>query len=104
VAYLVSLTDRAARDFASLYDEVDAGKSRAARKWYAGFKDAILSLEELPHRCPIVRRTGQIRQLVYGQEPQVYLVFYRILEKRKQIDILHIRHGARSSPSASDLR
>jgi plasmid stabilization system protein ParE len=103
VAYLVRITDRAARDFASLYDEIDAGQSRAALKWYTGFKQAILSLEELPYRCPVVRKKGQVRQLSHGRKPHIYLVFYRILEKQKQVDVLHIRHGARVKPSPSDL-
>ena len=53
MAYLVNITARAERDFASLYREINAEESDAALKWYRGLKEAVLSLEELPNRCPV---------------------------------------------------
>lgn len=50
MAYLVEITARAERDFVILYETVGAGASGAARRWYSGFREAILSLEELPFR------------------------------------------------------
>ena len=49
MAYLVN---RAERDLALLYPQINAEDSDAALKWYRGFKEAILSLEEHAHRCP----------------------------------------------------
>jgi plasmid stabilization system protein ParE len=60
MVYFVEVAARAERDLASLYDQINAGSSDTARKWYRG------------HR-----------------------VIYRILEKRKQVVVIHIRHGAR---------
>jgi hypothetical protein len=34
MAYLVSITPRAERDFASLFQDINAGESDAALKWY----------------------------------------------------------------------
>ena len=53
MAYLVNITSRAERDLAGLYSEINAEHSDAALKWYRGLKDAILSLEEQPNRCPV---------------------------------------------------
>jgi len=69
-------------------------KSAAALRWYQGLKLAILSLEEHPNRCPISPESKQIRHLLYGHKPHVYRVIYRVLEKKKRVDILHIRYGA----------
>jgi len=33
--------------------------------------------------------------LLYGIKPHIYRVIYRVLENRKQVEVLHIRHGAR---------
>jgi hypothetical protein len=33
--------------------------------------------------------------LLYGDKPQIYRAIYRVLEKQKQVEVLHIRHGAR---------
>jgi len=32
--------------------------------------------------------------LLYGHKPHIYRVIYRILERPKQVEVLHIRHGA----------
>ena len=36
MAYLVNVTSRAERDFACLYDDINAQHSYAALKWYRG--------------------------------------------------------------------
>lgn len=102
-AYLVNLTSRAERDLAHLYEEINATNSEAAQKWYRGLKQDILSLEEQPNRCPVTRENDELRHLLYGHKPHVYRVIYRVLEKQKQVEVLHIRHGARRKPKESDL-
>jgi toxin ParE1/3/4 len=103
MAYLVSITVRAERDLSQLYEHISVERSDAARKWYRRLKAGILSLEEHPNRCPVARAQGNLRALLYGRKANVYLVIYRVLEKRKLVEVLHIRHGARRKPKASDL-
>jgi toxin ParE1/3/4 len=103
MAYRVDITERAERDFARLYEAIEAEHSGTAKRWYAGLKEAILGLEQLPHRCPVIRKRGQIRQLLYSSRSRVYLVLYRILEKQKLVEVLHLRHGARRRFERSDL-
>lgn len=95
MAFLVSLTARAERDLAALYDEIHASDSAAALTWYRGLRKAILSLEEMPQRCPSAREDPKLRNLLYGRRPRVYRVIYRIVERKKRVEVLHIRHGAR---------
>jgi toxin ParE1/3/4 len=101
MAYLVSITSRAERDLADLYREIDVEYSDTARKWYLGLKQAILSLKEQPNRCPLTLRN--LRHLLYGRKPGIYRVTYRVREKQKQVEVLHIRHGARRKLKTSDL-
>jgi plasmid stabilization system protein ParE len=103
MAYLVNITTRAQRDLALLFDNINAEDSAAALKWSRGLRDAILSLEEQPNRCPTTPEGAAFRHLLYGHRPPVYRVIYRVVEKRKQVDILHIRHGARRRFRASDI-
>jgi plasmid stabilization system protein ParE len=103
MAYLVSITARAERDFASLYNEINAEGSAAAFRWYKGLKDAIISLEEFPYRCPVTPEREQLRHLLYGRKPHVYRVIYRVLDKRKRVEVLHIRHGARRPFRSSEI-
>ena len=95
MAYFVNVTPRAERDLARLYEEVNAEESEAALKWYFGLKEAILGLEEHPNRCRVTRENPSLRHLLYGNKPHVYRVIYRVLEKQRRVEVLHIRHGAR---------
>ena len=103
MAYRVNITARAERDFTCLFERIHAEHSDAAMMWYRGLKVAVLSLEKLPHRCPVIRKKDQLSHLLYGRKPHVYRVIYRVLENKKQVDVLHIRHGARRKFKASDL-
>ena len=103
MAYLVNLTDRAERDLAALYLQINAADSAAALKWYRGFKEAILSLEELPSRCPVTPESDRLRHLLYGNKPHIYRAIFRVLEKQGQVEVLHIRHGARRGFTGSDI-
>ena len=57
-------------------------------------KRAILSLENNPLRCPLITEDKKLRHLLYGRKPHVYRIIYRVLEKTKTVEVLHIRHGA----------
>jgi toxin ParE1/3/4 len=102
-AYLVNLTSRAERDLAHLYEEINATNSDAAQKWYGGVKEKILSLERKPNRCPVTRENDALRHLLYGHKPHIYRVIYRVLERQKEVEVLHIRHCARRAFKVSDL-
>ena len=95
MAYLVNITLRAERDLEILYSEINAAGSEAAQKWYAGLKRQILSLEEFPNQCPVTPEEKTVRHLLYGRRHGVYRVIYRVLEKKKVVEVLHVRHGAR---------
>jgi plasmid stabilization system protein ParE len=103
MAYLVNITSRAERDLAQLYQKINAEHSDAAVKWYRGLREDILSLEENPNRCAVIREKGKLRHLLYGHKPHIYRVIYRVLEKQKHVEVLHIRHGARRKIKSSDL-
>ena len=103
MTYLVNITARAEQDFASLFEEIHAGDSEAALKWFRGLKKAVLTLENLPNRSSATPENPQLRQLLYGHRPHVYRVIYRVLNSEKRVDVLHVRHGARRRLKAGDL-
>jgi toxin ParE1/3/4 len=86
---------RAQRDLADIYRRIEAGTSDAALTWYCGLRDAIRALRNTPDRCPATPEARDLRHLLYGNKPHIYRVIYRVLEKQKQVHVLHIRHGAR---------
>jgi len=98
MAYLVSLSDRAQRDLAALYEEKNLAGSAAAARWFNRLEVAILTLESFPRRCPAapegVRTNRPLRHLLYGKKPHVYRILFEIDEPRKAVRVLTIRHGA----------
>jgi toxin ParE1/3/4 len=103
VAYLVRIARRAERDLSYLYEEINAADSPTARRWYEGLRRAIVSLAVHPKRCPTTAENRNLRHLLYGRKPNVYRVIYRVNERQRQVDVLHIRHGARRKFRASDI-
>jgi toxin ParE1/3/4 len=103
MAYSVNLSARADRDLDELYDSINAEQSDAALRWYLAFADAIIKLEERPYRCPLAPENGKFRHLLYGSKPHIYRVIFRILEKQKRVEVLHIRHGARQRFKSPDV-
>jgi plasmid stabilization system protein ParE len=104
MTYLVNVTVRAERDLALIFDAINAEHSEAAVKWYRGLKEAILSLEEQPNRCPETPENSKLRHLLYGHKAHVYRVIYRVTERPKQVELLHIRHGARQKFKRSEVK
>ena len=92
MAFRVKIMPRAVRDLAAIYRDI--GGSAAARAWYFGLKDGIRNLQDNAQRCSSVPEDPTLRQWLYGNKPHVYRVIYRVSEKSKRVDILHIRHGA----------
>jgi toxin ParE1/3/4 len=103
MAYHVKVTIRAKRDLADIFKESNAGHFDAALKWYRGLTEALFTLEEMPDRCPAIRENAELRHLLYGKKPHVYRVLYRVMEKQKRVEILHIRHCARQEFTLTDL-
>ncbi len=95
MAYLIKVMPRAERDLAALFKQIHADRSDAALRWYRGLKASILSLEENPNRCPVTPESNKLRHLLYGRKPHIYRAIYRVIEKRMEVEVLHIRHGAR---------
>jgi plasmid stabilization system protein ParE len=71
--------------------------SGAARKWYLGLRDAILSLKENPNRCPRTPENPRLRHLPHGHKAYVCRVICRVEDKQARITVLRIRHGGRKA-------
>jgi toxin ParE1/3/4 len=94
---------RAERDLAELYRRIEAGSSAGARTWYLNLRESIRSLRDSPGRCPVTIENDQFGHSLYGNKPHIYRVIYRILEKPKHVEVLHIRHGAMDEFGSAEL-
>lgn len=104
MAYLVNIAARAERDLVLIFDAINAERSDAALRWYRGLKEAILSLEIQPNRCPETPENAKLRHLLYGDKPHIYRVIFRVTDKSNQVNVVHIRHGARKRFKPSEVK
>jgi toxin ParE1/3/4 len=104
MAYQVEITPRAERDLFFLYLDINAAESKHARDWYLGLREAILGLSRMSRRNPRTSGNKRLRHLLYGHKPDVYRVIFRVRQKPRRVEVLHIRHGARRRFQSTDLR
>ena len=94
--YEVQITEQAESEADKAYIWIKEQSPDNASGWWNGLVDAILSLEELPERCPFAPESEwfdeEIRQLLYGKRTGCYRILYTIQER--SVVVLHIRHAA----------
>ena len=71
--------------------------SDAGLRWFRGMKEAIASLSQHPHRCPLSPESTEfpfeVRQLLYGRKRHAYRILFCI--EAEVVVVHHIRHGPR---------
>ncbi|MBV9888847.1 MAG: type II toxin-antitoxin system RelE/ParE family toxin [Acidobacteria bacterium] len=93
--YRVKLTGRAARDLQDLYDSISAQTSQNAFVWFNALVEVIYSLDRFPERGAVPPESKYDRQLFFGRKPPIYRIVYEFDKRRRIVNVLHIRHGAR---------
>ncbi|MBZ5642956.1 MAG: type II toxin-antitoxin system RelE/ParE family toxin [Acidobacteriia bacterium] len=100
------MTRRAERDLLDLYEYLAAEHSPAARRWLNGLERAIFALNRYTGRCPLApdatKAGWPLRRLLYGKKPDIYRILFEILEARKVVRIVTIRHVARDEFANSE--
>ena len=95
--YQVDVTNQAQGEAEEAYLWILKRSPEGAARWWNGLEAAILSLEELPARCPLAPENDafeeEIRQLFHGKRQGRYRILFTIREQT--VVVLHIRHGAR---------
>ena len=102
--YEVTVTAQAAGEAEEAYFWVLARSPAGAVRWWNGLEAAVLSLEEMPARCPLAPEDPgfqeEIRELLYGRREHRYRILFTI--RGDTVVVLHIRHGAREHLEGED--
>jgi plasmid stabilization system protein ParE len=106
--YRVDLTPRAADDADSAAAYIRQFAPEAAHRWFTGLMDAVLSLEELPNRCPLAPEAEllgvPLRQLLYGKRWSRFRIVFRVYDQPEPVvRVVAIRHGARDYMDAEEF-
>ena len=105
--FRVEITKTAERGLEQLYRWVIEQAPHRGPAWFNGLERAVLSLDRHPDRCQIAAEsldpTHPVRVLHYGRRPHLYQVFFTVGNAPPVVRVLHVRHGARRSPTPDEL-
>jgi toxin ParE1/3/4 len=89
--YTVIFSKSADKDIINIVKHVAAENPQAAKKLGSNLLDLALSLDSMPYRGSKVKKRRGVLKLVHGN----YLIYYRVNENKRTVEILSFKHGAR---------
>lgn len=108
MAYRVEIARNAEADLEELYLWVVARAPHRGANWFNGLERAVVSLDELPKRCPVAPECFDprfpVRVLNYGRKPHVYRIFFTVDDDAHVVHVVHIRRGARRPATPEELK
>jgi plasmid stabilization system protein ParE len=88
--YAVIILEEAYEDLRKIVAYISSENPRAAETLGRELLDEAMSLESLPYRGSRVKKRRGLLKLILGQ----YLIYYRIQEQKKVVEIVAFKHGA----------
>lgn len=106
MAFEVSLSPRAIADAENAYLWLKEQNPEFANEWFQGLSDALVSLEQLPARCPIAAESQEldreVRQLLYRKSKRTaFRILFGI--SGKKVFVYRIRHTSQQYLTEEEL-
>jgi plasmid stabilization system protein ParE len=89
--YSVILSHRASKDLTGIVKYIAAANPDAAERIGFELVNLAMSLDSMPYRGSKVKKRRGVLKLVHGD----YLIYYRVNEGKKTVEVLSFQHGAR---------
>ena len=97
--YRLVYTKKALKDLAEIIGHIAEDDAQAASRFGSSLVAHVELLARFPRMGGLIRKRPLIRKLLHSP----FLVYYHVRETEHEIEVLHIRHGARKPPE-SELR
>jgi plasmid stabilization system protein ParE len=94
VDFHVLFTQRALNDLAEIVGHIAEDDADAASRFGNSLLDHVQLLSRFPRMGSAIRKRARVRKLSHTP----VLVYYRIREDKRLVEILHLRHASRRSP------
>lgn len=92
--FRVLFTQRALNDLAEIIGHIADDDADAASRFGVSLLDHIELLSRFPHMGSTIRKKTRVRKLSHSP----VLVYYRLREDKRLVEILHVRHASRRPP------
>jgi plasmid stabilization system protein ParE len=100
VDYRVVYSQRALADLSEIVQYIAVDDGEAASKYGGGLLDHVDLLVRFPRVGSLVSQRRRVRKVVHSP----ILIYYRVYERRRVIEVLHFRHGSRRCNLTLQLR
>lgn len=97
--YRLLYSQKSLNDLGEILGRIAEEDAEAASRFGVSLLDHIDLLSRFPRLGGVIRKRSRVRKLLHSP----FLVYYRLDEDKRQIEVLHVRHGARKQPSDADL-
>jgi plasmid stabilization system protein ParE len=99
VDYRLLYSQKSLNDLGEILGHIAEEDAEAASRFGASLLDHVDLLSRFPRLGGIIRKRSRVRKLLHSP----LLVYYRLDEDKRLIEILHVRHGARKQASNAEL-
>jgi plasmid stabilization system protein ParE len=99
VDYRLLYSQRSLNDLGEILAHIAEEDADAASRFGASLLDHVDLLSRFPRMGGVTRKRPQVRKLLHSP----LLVYYRVHENKRLIEILHVRHGSRKQASSAEL-
>jgi plasmid stabilization system protein ParE len=89
--YSVILSNPASKDLTGIVEYIAADNPDAAERTGFELINLAMSLDSMPYRGSKVKKRLGVLKLVHGK----YLIYYRVNERKRTVEILSFKHGSR---------
>ena len=97
--YRLLYSQRSLNDLAEILGHIADEDTEAASRFGVSLLDHIDLLNRFPRLGGVIRKRSRVRKLLHSP----LLVYYRVHEDKRLIEILHVRHGARKQAGNAEL-
>ena len=96
--YAVRLTATARQHLLEIFDYLQRVSPGSGPKVLASLRGTIRSPERMPPRYAPYRRSARPSRVVRFVVHRPYVIYYRVFQRAKVVEVASIRHGARRPP------
>jgi plasmid stabilization system protein ParE len=96
--YRIVISPRAADEIDGIFNFIAQESPQNASLVVDRILEGIFSLETMPRRYKVERRSRKFGYVVHSLVVPPFLVFYRVMEEHGAVRILCVQHGARRHP------
>lgn len=96
--YRIIVRPEAASDLAQIFAFIDQHAPKNAPRVVGKLVAAIDALEILPRRHKVHTSSRDRNRVVRSMPVPPYIIYYRVMEPQKAVEVLTVRHGSRRQP------